>query len=137
MRNSTPQRRNRNAAYLCGGINGLSDSECRDWREKAKRLLSPIECLDPMRHDYRGNELRNEIEIVMRDTLDIQSAAVVLANVSKPSWGTAMELRIAFDSDVPVVAFGCGDSPSPWLVFHCECIVATLEEAISEVRDRC
>lgn len=25
--------------YLCGGINGLSDAECRDWRAVAKELL--------------------------------------------------------------------------------------------------
>jgi nucleoside 2-deoxyribosyltransferase len=26
--------------YLCGGINGLSDSDCKDWREYVKEELS-------------------------------------------------------------------------------------------------
>jgi len=41
--------------YLCGGINGLNDSQCKNWREEAKELLG-TETLDPMRNDYRGIE---------------------------------------------------------------------------------
>jgi len=40
--------------YLAGGINGLSDQECREWREKAKGLLPGHAILDPMDRDYRG-----------------------------------------------------------------------------------
>ena len=36
--------------YLCGGINNLTDSECNDWRTKAKETLKH-KTLDPMRRD--------------------------------------------------------------------------------------
>jgi hypothetical protein len=43
--------------YLCGGINKLSDSEAKDWREAAKSELSgTYKLLDPMRRDYRGQK---------------------------------------------------------------------------------
>jgi hypothetical protein len=40
--------------YLCGPINGCTDSECIDWRAAAKKRLS--DTIDPMRRDYRGRE---------------------------------------------------------------------------------
>ena len=42
--------------YLCGGINGLTDGECNDWRTMAKEQIKGHEFLDPMRRDYRGRE---------------------------------------------------------------------------------
>ena len=43
--------------YLCGGINGLSDEDCTDWREATKaELYNHFNFLDPMRRDYRGRE---------------------------------------------------------------------------------
>lgn len=106
--------------YLCGGINGLSDGDCKDWREEAKRLLAPLECLDPMRRDYRGREAGLANEIVKNDLDDIRQCTCVLVNASRPSRGTAMEIRIAAEMGRPVVAFGAGDRPSPWLVYHAE-----------------
>lgn len=76
--------------YLCGGINGLSDADCRDWREVAKSLLT-TETLDPMRRDYRGKEDESVQEIVLGDYHDIWQSAFILVNATKPSWGTAME----------------------------------------------
>lgn len=123
-----------NAAYLCGGINKLSDSDCRDWREAAKDFLRPHECLDPMRRDYRGREATSVAEIVAGDIEDIRNCRFVLANVSRPSWGTAMEIRIAHDLNKPVLAFGAERDPSPWLVFHCK-LFPSLQAAAFEIYD--
>ena len=35
-------RPSRVLVYLCGGINGLSDSDCTDWREATKEALKNI-----------------------------------------------------------------------------------------------
>ena len=52
--------------YLCGGINGLSDSDCTDWREFCKKQLEHThKILDPMRRDYRGREDQCVNEIVI------------------------------------------------------------------------
>ena len=121
--------------YLCGGINGLSDAECRDWREVAKSLLT-TDTLDPMRRDYRGREAESVREIVMWDLEDIKASEFVLANATRPSWGTAMEIVYAKTLGAPgrcVVAF-TGDGPvSPWLRYHCTSIHRTVEEACADI----
>ena len=63
--------------YLCGGINGLSDSEAMDWREQAKLDIPEIEWVDPMARDYRGKESENVREIVESDLADIASCDIV------------------------------------------------------------
>lgn len=70
--------------YLCGGINGLSDSDCRDWREAAKeRLAEHFTILDPMRRDYRGREAECVDEIVDGDFADLNLSDLTLVNANQ------------------------------------------------------
>lgn len=118
--------------YLCGGINGLSDADAKDWRAAASKALA-TDILDPMRRDYRGKESGNAEYIVLGDLQDIGSCDFVLVNASRPSWGTAMEIAYAMILHKYVVCFGAGDFPSPWLVFHSTLMCKTLEGAISAI----
>jgi nucleoside 2-deoxyribosyltransferase len=121
--------------YLCGGINGLSDAECKDWRAEATAALAPtFRVLDPMRRDYRGRETENVEAIVNGDLNDIKASDVVLANAAHPSWGTAMEVRAAFVLGRLIVAFGAPEKPSPWLVFHCDRMFPTLAAALEYLK---
>lgn len=122
--------------YLCGGINGLSDADCRDWRESAKELLK-TETLDPMRRDYRGIEAEFYTEIVAADLADIRNSDFVLVNAVRPSWGTAMEVFFAHSIGKPVIGW-CGDAGriSPWLRYHCVAIHESLEDAIEDINGR-
>jgi nucleoside 2-deoxyribosyltransferase len=117
--------------YLCGGINGLEDSACKDWRETAKRLLV-TKTLDPMARDYRGVEDQNVREIVENDVLDIESSDFLLVNVSRPSWGTAMEIVYAHRSGKPCFGFveGPNQRISPWLRYHCVSVSDSMGQAI-------
>lgn len=121
--------------YLCGGINGLSDSECNDWREEAKRLLAPLETLDPMRRDYRGIEDENVDAIVKGDLQDIADSDFVLAMCTRPSWGTAMEVFHAHRAG-KWVAIVAPDPVSPWLWAHCTERFESLEEACQAIIDQ-
>ncbi len=119
--------------YLCGGINALSDSEATDWRKYAKNNLA-TETLDPMRRDYRGIEHESFTDIVKGDLSDIVECDVVLANATRASWGTAMEIYFAYTIGRPIVAFlDRPDSASPWLLYHCHKLCSTLDEAIRAV----
>ena len=104
--------------YLAGPINGCSDGEANDWRTEVKERLSDCyEFLDPMRHDYRGKEMEPGIaeKIVGNDMQDIYSSDVILANCSKPSAGTSMEIYHAFDQlDKPVIVVAPAPI-SPWI----------------------
>jgi hypothetical protein len=118
--------------YLCGGINGLNDAACRDWREVAKEtLLTPT--LDPMRRDYRGREDTAVTEIVEGDLTDIQNSTFILVNASRPSWGTAMEIVYAAKEKKSIIAFIEDGRISPWLRYHCTEIVKTLEQAVGKI----
>lgn len=121
--------------YLCGGINGLSDADCRDWRESAKSTLVG-ETLDPMRRDYRGREDESVRDIVMGDLHDIQDSDCVLVNAVRPSWGTAMEIVYAKQAGNYIVAWTGDARVSPWLRYHCDELHPALGAAILAINAR-
>lgn len=119
--------------YLCGGINGLSDSDCRDWREYAKTLLPRT--LDPMRRDYRGIEDLHTEHIVSGDLDDIAKSNVVLAMCNRPSWGTAMEIFHSHHLGRMVVSVVPPDTRvSPWLRYHSFAIRTSVDAAVDEIK---
>lgn len=123
--------------YLCGGINGLSDAQCKDWREVAKSLLK-TDTLDPMRRYYRGREDESANEIVLGDLEDIKASHYILVNATRPSWGTAMEIVYAktLGGHVRCVVAFVGDARvSPWLRTHCTHVATTVEEACQYIND--
>lgn len=123
--------------YLAGGINGLNDDEVFAWRRRAASILSPLYViLDPSEHDFRGIEETSVDEIVGGDIAEIASSNLLLVRAERPSWGTAIELRIAWELGVPAVVWGAGDRPSPWLVFHSVAQCTTLDDAIEECQNR-
>ena len=117
--------------YLCGPINGCTDSECMDWRTAAKEFFRYI---DPMKRDYRGKEAESYREIVDLDKRDIRNADVLLVNYAKPSVGTAMEIYYAWTLGKPIVLWCVPDAViSPWLRYHCTAIVHSFEDAKAKV----
>lgn len=124
--------------YLAGAIHGLTDDECRVWRDQATAILSEhgFATLNPMRRDYRGVECEHAEEIVDGDLADIESSVAVLVNASRPSWGTAMEVVLAAQEGVPVVAFTPHQTISPWLYHFTDAVVPTMEQAIKLIVDR-
>lgn len=109
--------------YLAGPIAGCRDSEARFWRNYVQRLMPNYTYLDPMRRDYRADDITPHIvrEIVLMDIQDIEAADIVLVNFSKPSVGTSMEILHAHMRDTPVVVHLEGVMPhavSPWLMHY-------------------
>ncbi len=118
--------------YLCGPINGCTDEECKDWRKYARdHLFYPT--LDPMRRDYRGREHECMKEIVSGDVADIKASKFILANCPKPSYGTAMEIRIAYKEEKKIVVIVVPDikTVSPWLAMHCTKFFTDVAGAVS------
>lgn len=130
--------------YLAGGINGLTDGDATDWRTEAKRLLPrEIGVLDPMSRDYRGKEDDNVDAIISGDKDDIAQCQAIIANCPRPSWGTAMEIGWAYANFRPddnqfarlriVAIVPAGTPVSPWLRYHTDAVVETLEAAVAQV----
>ena len=96
----------------------------KDWRTRAKeRLAGRFILLDPLRRNFRDNEIDSSNEIVEFDLQDVRDADLLLVNYCKPSLGTAMEVFYAsHDLGKFVIAFSpsasriarpgwCGSAP--------------------------
>lgn len=123
--------------YLCGPINGCTDSECKDWRGKATQYCQNLglNVLDPMRRDFRGREAGAEKEIVEGDKEDVRNSEIILVYYFKPSIGTAMEILYAYDYHKTIIVINeSGEQRlSPWLTYHATHIYSTLNDALSQV----
>ena len=120
--------------YLCGPINGCTDSECSDWREEVKQDF-PLS-LDPMRRDYRGADLSDlAAEIVAFDKEDIRACDAVLAYCPYPSVGTSMEIFYAHSIGKPVhLVVPSISKASPWLTHHSVTGDESITEALNSIK---
>jgi len=123
--------------YLAGGINKLSDSDAMDWREEFKERAAglPLTILDPMRRDYRGREHNYGVaeEITRNDQIDVVVADVLVVNgnnMNRPTWGTAMEVQMAFSFHKFIITICDEELPSPWLPERSSVMVKSVEEAV-------
>lgn len=120
--------------YLCGPINGCTDSECTNWREYVKTMWSG-DILDPMRRDYRGKEDESVNDIVLFDKIDITNSDALIVNYDKPSVGTSMEILYAFErGKVVVVVANSGARISPWMRYHSHRIARSFNEAVQIIQ---
>ncbi len=120
--------------YLCGPINGCTDSEAMDWRERVKQIYP--DSIDPMKRDYRGKEKEDYREIVDLDKRDIREADALLVYYVKPSVGTSMEVFYAWTLGKPIIVMTepyVSLSISPWLRYHSTAIVVGLTDAIKKL----
>lgn len=124
--------------YLCGPINMCTDAEANDWRSQVRTDLQPHETfytIDPMVRDYRGVEEKAYREIVDLDKIDVRRTDIVLANCTKPSAGTSMEIFYAWTLGKIVVSVADPNQVSPWVRYHSTVVVPTLGEAIEWITD--
>ena len=131
--------------YLGGPIAGCLDEEASGWRNQFMADLPTFSFKDPMVRDYRGIEDESVNEIVELDKEDIDQSDIVLAYCWQVSVGTSMEVYYAWDLRFD----GLGEGPgpfvllvipegtriSPWLRYHSDAIVTTLEEAQILIKD--
>jgi hypothetical protein len=139
--------------YLAGGIAGLNDAECKDWRNYIKDTYekpigehrAPFHFLDPMVRDYRAYDTSSTgyadqfppgiaDEIVEMDKFDIARSQALIINHPKPSTGTDMETVIAHTwgkLNIGVMPRNC--HTSPWFVYHTYKIVSSYDDAVEEI----
>lgn len=97
------------------------------------KTLWPGECIDPMRRDYRGREDEFVDEIIAGDEEDIAECDVLLISADRPSWGSAMEVRLAKKEMGKPVVLTCppGMSISPWLRGHSDVITHNYADGVA------
>lgn len=118
--------------YLAGPIFNVADP--RSWRRDVANALPPgWTAVDPLDlEDLSAGSSAHEI--VHADLAAIETCDVVLAKAVEPSWGTAMEIRFAFDHEISVICWRPGrdslETVSPWLQYHCRLITSCFKEVL-------
>jgi len=121
---------------LEGGIFGLTDDDCINWRDYViEKLGDKFEFHNPMDFDCRGKTVELEQELVDYDEAGMQSSDVLLVNASTGGWGTAMAVQMAFDRNTPVLTVHPEEKISPWLNNRSTVVFKTLDEAIADLRE--
>ena len=126
--------------YLGGPIFGRTDSDCKDWRNKATEVLSEVaNTIDPMRRDYRGRTDMPgiDVEIVELDKHDIDESDVLLVYYDKPSVGTSMEILYAYNHMKYIVVVNASGQKvvSPWLTYHASVMFDNLDDALEHLKE--
>lgn len=125
--------------YLAGPINDCSNEECNNWREHiTSNLLGNYAFRNPMDRDYREQYtlINMSPEIVELDKRDIDLSDIVIANITKHSAGTAMEMIYAWERQKVIVAIANpGVKLSPWHIYHSTKIAYSLDEAVSWIKN--
>lgn len=126
--------------YLSGGMGSLSFEEQSLWRQK---IISAIkfnyECekkplfFNPIDY-YNFQEVRHrsEREVMEFDLNALRNSDLVIVNFNDPkSIGTAMELMLAKERNIPVIGFGINNQTiHPWLIECCTRMCDNLREAV-------
>ena len=133
--------------YLAGPMDDSTEDELGGWRKEATSVFEGmgIRTLNPIDRPYRNKDYKYDPESVLpdlveADKIDIEASDVLLANCTKVSVGTSMEILLAWMKDKQVIVVAPeGVHPSAWIYYHSHKVFKTMEEAyghIAEFRDR-
>ena len=115
--------------YLAGPISGCTDAEKRAWRDDVKRKYSDMfRFVDPL--DSNVGEDAYTSKKVTQDRKDIERCDAVLANMWKPSLGTAIGVVLARTKGKVVVMVDPAPTKNPILAHYCDGWEATVPDGI-------
>ena len=129
--------------YLSGGMGSISFEEQSKWRHQIMDAIKfNYECekkpifFNPVNY-YNFEEVRHrsEREVMEFDLYNLRNSNLVIVNFNDPkSIGTAMEIVIAKEGNVPVIGFGVnGQEIHPWLLECCTRVCDNLREVVEHV----
>jgi len=121
--------------YLAGAIELIDLEQARQWRNEAKLLFemhTNARAVSPL--DYEPEEgPYNDEQIVNTDKALLARCQAVLVDGRQPGWGTAMEVLLANQQNIPVVVWGLDrERASIWLRHHATLFVPSLAEGVIE-----
>lgn len=123
--------------YLSGAISGIDEYEARLWREKTEHFIRDnnpyVKVFNPVNQFTfedltRGYVTDDEIMKIEIDKLRNSDIVIYNCNHSK-SLGSMAELAIAYDRNIPILAFNEKDEElHPWIRGMCTKIFNTQTE---------
>ena len=132
--------------YLSGGMGSLSFEEQSKWRTNIINAIKygeqgwakkPV-FFNPVDHyNFQDKHQKNEKEVMEYDLYNLRNSDLVIVYFNdERSIGTAMELMLAKEMHIPVIAFGVNDKEiHPWLIECCTRICDNMKDVVSHVID--
>ena len=132
--------------YLSGGMSSLNFEEQSKWRKQVQDAIKfgDYDCekkaafFNPVNY-YNFQEMRHrtEREIMEFDLNGLRNSDLVIVNFNdEKSIGTAMELMLAKERNIPVIAFGAnGKEIHPWLLECCTRVCDDIREVVEHTVD--
>lgn len=130
--------------YLSGGMGALSFEEQSKWRrqimdaikfgdydyEKKPTFFNPVNF-----YNFEEKYQKTEREVFEFDLYNLRNSDLVIVNFNDPkSIGTAMELMLAKERNIPIIGFGANDREiHPWLLECCTRMCSNLREVVEHV----
>ena len=129
--------------YLSGGMSGLSYEEQSKWRlqvinaikynnewDKTPSFFNPVDY-----YNFLETQHKSEKEIMEFDLNGLRKSDLVIVNFNnEKSIGVAMELMLAKEMNIPIIAFGVDDKEiHPWLLECCTRVCNDIREVVSHV----
>ena len=127
--------------YLAGGMTGLSDTEQFLWRMDVENTIRNIvsdyeikakpDFFNPPEYFSIDEPThQSEYETMEFDLYNLKRSDVVIVNFNSPnSIGTAMELAVAYENRIPILAFNEDDVElHPWLKTCCNRVFTSVDE---------
>lgn len=131
--------------YLSGSMSGISFEEQSKWRNNImdeikynRECEKTVHFFNPVRYyNFEESQHNSEREIMEFDLYNLRNSDLVVVNFNNPSSiGTAMELMLAKEYHIPVIAFGAnGKYVHPWLLETCTRICKDMRETVEHVVD--
>ena len=98
--------------------------------EKKASIFNPVNY-----YNFEINSHKCEKEIMEFDLYNLRNSNLVIVNFNdEKSIGTAMELMLAKEYNIPVIAFGAGDKQiHPWLTECCTRVCDSMREVVDHI----
>lgn len=129
--------------YLSGAMGSLSYEEQSKWRrqiqdsvkyeydcDKSPLFFNPVDY-----YNFLEKYCKSDREVMEFDLYNLRNSDLVIVNFNdEKSIGTAMELILAKEHNIPVIAFGAnGKDIHPWLLECCNRVCDSMREVVSHV----
>ena len=129
--------------YMSGGMGNVSFEEQSKWRsqiinaikfnydcEKKVYFFNPVDY-----YNFEAVRHRSEREVMEFDLYNLRNSNLVVVNFNDPtSIGTAMELVLAKEMNIPIIGFGVnGQTVHPWLLECCTRVCDSLKETVEHI----
>ena len=134
--------------YLAGAMGGLPFEEYNGWREDFEDSIQEkasfvdqrtyLKVVNPCNYyNFEEKKHKTELEVLKYDLRRVGNSDLVVVNFNKPdSIGTAMELAVAYEKDIPILGINKDNVElHPWLENVCDRMFVTIKDAVDYIID--